>query len=111
MKCLAPSSSSSGPPARWPSPRLSHRPRDEEGVKGFSAFHKGCLPPPAEIQSVPVNNAPPLSPDAILQTAFGFWGSKVLLTAVEFGLFTTLGTRHLTGPQLGGELGLHPRAV
>jgi hypothetical protein len=50
-----------------------------------------------------------LSPDAILQTAFGFWDSKVLLTAVEFGLFTTLGDRRLTGSELGSELGLHPR--
>jgi hypothetical protein len=24
----------------------------------------------------------------ILQTAFGFWSSKVLLTAVDFGVFT-----------------------
>jgi len=54
---------------------------------------------------------PPLSPDAILQTAFGFWSSKVLLTAVEFDLFTTLGERRLSGTQLGGELGLHPRAI
>jgi hypothetical protein len=52
-----------------------------------------------------------LSPDAILQTAFSFWGSKVLLTAVEFGLFTTLGQRRLTGAELGGELGLHPRGI
>jgi hypothetical protein len=51
------------------------------------------------------------APDCILQTAFGFWGSKVLLTAVEFGLFTTLGDRRLTGAQLGGELGLHPRGI
>lgn len=53
------------------------------------------------------------TPDpAILQTAFGFWNSKVLLTAVEFGLFTKLGpSRRLTGAQLGAELGLHPRAV
>src|SRR5687768_7674859 len=56
-------------------------------------------------------NPAPLSPDAILQTAFGFWGSKVLLTAVEFDLFTTLGERRLTGAQLGGELGLHPRGI
>ena len=56
-------------------------------------------------------NPPSLSPDAILQTAFGFWGSKVLLTAVEFGLFTTLGERRLTGAQLGGELALHPRGI
>ena len=51
------------------------------------------------------------APDAILQTAFGFWGSKVLLTAVEFGLFTALGDRRLTGAQLGAELGLHPRGT
>ena len=52
----------------------------------------------------------PLDPSAILQTAFGFWNSKVLLTAVELGLFSRLGSRHLTGAELGGELGLHPRA-
>jgi precorrin-6B methylase 2 len=54
---------------------------------------------------------PPLDPSPILQTAFSFWSSKVLLTAVEFGLFTTLGGRRLTGPELGRELGLHPRAI
>jgi len=32
------------------------------------------------------------TPDAILQTAFGFWNSKVLLTAVTFDLFSTLGS-------------------
>jgi predicted O-methyltransferase YrrM len=50
-------------------------------------------------------------PSGILATGFGFWGSKVLLTAVEFGLFTTLGSRRLTGAELGDELGLHPRGV
>jgi len=54
---------------------------------------------------------PPLDPTPILQTAFGFWGSKVLLTAVEFGLFTKLAGRQLTGVQLGAELQLHPRAI
>jgi O-methyltransferase domain/Dimerisation domain len=58
-----------------------------------------------------VVNTPAPTPDAILQTAFGFWNSKVLLTAVEFGLFTTLGERHLTGTELGQDLGLHPRGV
>lgn len=53
----------------------------------------------------------PLSPDAILQTAFGFWNSKVLLTAVSLGVFTTLGQRKLTGEDLGREVGLHPRAI
>jgi precorrin-6B methylase 2 len=47
----------------------------------------------------------------ILSTAFAFWGSKVLLTAVEFGVFTRLSDRRVTGAQLGAELGMHPRAV
>ncbi len=51
------------------------------------------------------------TPDSILQTAFGFWSSKVLLTAVEFGLFTNLAGRKLTGAELGHELRLHPRAI
>src|SRR4051812_49566265 len=52
-----------------------------------------------------------LDPSPILQTAFGFWNSKVLLTGVELGVFTRLGRRRLTGAELGGELGLHPRAI
>jgi predicted O-methyltransferase YrrM len=52
-----------------------------------------------------------LDPSPILQTAFAFWSSKVLLTAVEFGVFTTLGDRRLTGAELGRELGLHPRSI
>src|SRR5204863_81242 len=50
------------------------------------------------------------NPSAILQTAFSFWSSKVLLTAVEFGVFTKLANRKLTGAELGAELKLHPRA-
>src|SRR4030095_1333498 len=53
----------------------------------------------------------PPAPDAILQTAFGFWNSKVLLTAVTFDLFTKLGERQVTGTQIGGELGLNPRGI
>jgi predicted O-methyltransferase YrrM len=53
----------------------------------------------------------PIDPSPILQTAFGFWNSKVLLTAVEFGVFTKLGDRRLTGAALGAELGLHPRGI
>ena len=50
-------------------------------------------------------------PAPILQTAFGFWASKVLLTAVEFGVFTTLGDRRMTGAELGAEIGLHERGI
>ena len=54
---------------------------------------------------------PQLDPGAILQTAFAFWSSKVLLTAVEFGVFTTLADRRIAGTELGRELNLHPRGV
>ena len=52
-----------------------------------------------------------LDPSPILQTAFGFWSSKVLLSAVEMGVFTVLKQRKLTGAQLAREIGLHPRAI
>lgn len=40
-----------------------------------------------------------------------FWGSKVLLTAVELGVFTELGDDKLTGEELGARLELHPRGI
>jgi len=49
-----------------------------------------------------VQTRPDHSP--ILQTAFAFWNSKVLLTAVQFGLFTALGDRQMSGEELGAEL-------
>jgi len=52
-----------------------------------------------------------IDPAPILQTAFAFWSSKVLLTAVSFGVFTKLGNRQFTGAELGAELGLHPRGI
>jgi len=54
---------------------------------------------------------PQLDPGPILQTAFAFWSSKVLLTAVEFDVFTKLGNRRMTGAELGAELGLHSRGI
>ena len=53
----------------------------------------------------------PIDPSPILQSAFAFWSSKVLLTAVGFELFTTLGARQLTGAELGAEIGIHPRGI
>jgi hypothetical protein len=47
----------------------------------------------------------------IMETGLAFWASKVLLTAVEVGLFTTLGGGAMTAPQLGDALGLHPRGT
>ena len=52
-----------------------------------------------------------LDPSHIMQTATAFWASKVLLTAVELDLFTTLGDGRQTASQLGEKLGLHPRGT
>ena len=51
------------------------------------------------------------NPSRILETAFGFWPSKVLLTAVNMALFTKLCDRSMTGEAIGKELGLHPRGI
>lgn len=48
-------------------------------------------------------------PSHIMQTATGFWPSKVLLAAVEFELFTVLAERPMTSPELGEKLGIHER--
>ena len=52
-----------------------------------------------------------LDPSPILQTAFGFWSSKVLLSAVELGVFTILCERKLTGTELAEEIGMHTRGI
>ncbi|HEX4940349.1 MAG TPA: methyltransferase [Candidatus Kapabacteria bacterium] len=52
-----------------------------------------------------------LNPAGILATGFGFWSSKVLLTAVDLGVFTRLAGTRLRGEELGQILGLHPRGI
>lgn len=52
----------------------------------------------------------PLSPAKIMEVGMGFWPAKVLLSAVELGVFTTLGDKAMTGGELQRALGLHPRA-
>lgn len=47
----------------------------------------------------------------ILEVGFGFWPSKVLLTAVQLEVFTKLGSHGMTGEQLRKALDLHPRGV
>ncbi|KAA2247286.1 methyltransferase [Solihabitans fulvus] len=47
----------------------------------------------------------------ILQVGLGFCAAKVVLSAVELGVFTLLGTRPLDADQLVAELGLHGRGV
>jgi hypothetical protein len=50
-------------------------------------------------------------PERILEVGFGFWSSKVLLTAVELELFTVLGGKSMTGDEIGAALQLHPRGI
>jgi hypothetical protein len=51
------------------------------------------------------------SPEQILQVGFGFWSSKVLLSAIELELFTELAKHPLAYSELRGRLGLHPRSA
>jgi predicted O-methyltransferase YrrM len=64
--------------------------------------------PTATIQPAITTQAE-LDPGHIMQTATAFWASKVLLTAVEFDLFTVLGDSAMSADQLGERLGIHPR--
>ena len=50
------------------------------------------------------------SPGGILELGLGFWGSKVLLSAVELGVFSELGDGWLDGEELGARVGVHARA-
>jgi hypothetical protein len=52
-----------------------------------------------------------LSPYPIMQLGLGFWSSKVLLSAVELGLFTALAEQPADTQALCGKLGLHPRSA
>ncbi len=52
-----------------------------------------------------------LDPSLIMQVGMGFWPSKVLLSAVELGLFSTLGTVAMTGREIAEHHGLRSRAV
>jgi hypothetical protein len=51
------------------------------------------------------------NPSHIMQIGMGFWASKTVLSAVELGLFTHLGSEEITGGEIGERLGLHPRAI
>ena len=51
-----------------------------------------------------------VTPEKIMELAMGFGGAKVLLSAVEFGLFTELAKGPRDAEGLRAALGLHPRA-
>ncbi len=51
-----------------------------------------------------------VSPARIMEVGMAFWPAKVLLSAIELGLFTKLGAGAMTGADLQAALGLHLRA-
>lgn len=51
-----------------------------------------------------------VSPARIMEVGMAFWPAKVLLSAIELGLFTELGSTSMTGAELQAALRLHPRA-
>lgn len=51
------------------------------------------------------------TPDKVMGLGFAFWGSKVLLSAVELGLFSVLADGPTTAEDLRKKLGLHSRSA
>jgi O-methyltransferase domain/Dimerisation domain len=51
------------------------------------------------------------TPEHILQIGLGFWASKVLLSAVEIGVFTELAQHPEPLESAAARLGLHPRSA
>jgi len=51
-----------------------------------------------------------LTPARIMEVGMAFWPAKVLLSGIELGVFTALGSRSLTGAELNTLLRLHSRA-
>lgn len=52
-----------------------------------------------------------ITPDKIMQVGFGFFGSKVLLSAVKFGLFTRLAKHSMSGEMIRKEFDLDGRGL
>jgi hypothetical protein len=66
----------------------------------------------SDAQTPAVEHAAQVTPDAILELGFGFWGSKTLLSAIELGVFSELAEAGaLDGEALRERLGLHPRSA
>lgn len=52
-----------------------------------------------------------VTPDALMQLGFGFWGSRTLLSAVELGVFTELAKGPLALNEIRARLDLHERSA
>jgi hypothetical protein len=66
----------------------------------------------SEVQAAAVEPAADVTPEAIMQLGFAFWGSKTLLSAIELGVFSELAdSGPLDGDALRERLGLHSRSA
>jgi O-methyltransferase/methyltransferase family protein len=66
----------------------------------------------SEAQTAAVEHGEQVTPDAIMQLGYAFWGSKTLLSAVELGVFSELASAGgLDGEALRERLDLHPRSA
>jgi hypothetical protein len=59
----------------------------------------------------PEAGSPLESFEDIMRLGSAFWGSRVLFSAVELGVFTELALNQLDGEQLSVRLGVHPRSA
>jgi hypothetical protein len=71
---------------------------------------------PLDHLAVPATDTAPAaaaapSPARILETGMAFWSSKLLLSAVELGLFSLLGEGPKTGSEIERALALHSRGT
>jgi hypothetical protein len=68
-----------------------------------------------DLLAVPATDSAPRAavptPAKILEVGMGFWSSKLLLSAVELGLFTLLGEGPKTSAEIERALALHPRGT
>ncbi len=58
-----------------------------------------------------MSNEMAVTPERIMQLGLGFWGSKVLLSAIELGVFTELASGSMKADELTFRLKLHPRSA
>lgn len=64
-----------------------------------------------DYESAPDGGSTVLDPSLIMHIGMGFWPSKTLLSAVELGLFTKLGSDSRTAQDMAQQLDLRSRAV
>jgi hypothetical protein len=66
----------------------------------------------SEAQAAQVEHSADVTPAAIMELGFAFWGSKTLLSAIELGVFSELADAgSLDGDALRERLGLHARSA